>query len=231
MNTNALLEQLLKSGQNLLKQRGAGQGTGLGGLGSLGDLLGGAKSGGLGGMLSGMGGKAAAAGAISVLLGNKKMGNLAKYGGLAALGMMAYKAYNNYQAQQGAAQVTPQTIDRLAPAEQEVHSRGILAALIAAAKADGHVDDKERAMIEQEVRKANDDPELVSWIQTQLNKPLDAAEVARQATTPEMAAEMYLASLLLIDREHFLEKAYLDELAKELGLAPALVQELESQAR
>ena len=34
----------------------------------------------------------------------------------------------------------PQTIDRLPPAQVEQHSQAILKALVAAAKADGHVD-------------------------------------------------------------------------------------------
>ena len=58
-------------------------------------------------MLSGAGGGALAAGAMGLLLGNKKVrkvgGKVAIYGGLAALGVIAYKAYGNWQAQQGTA--------------------------------------------------------------------------------------------------------------------------------
>ena len=68
-------------------------------------------------------------------------------------------------------------------------------------------------------------------LQAELNKPLDPAEVARVASTPEMAAEMYLASVLLVDEEHFMERAYLDELARQLTLDPTLKGELEAQVR
>jgi uncharacterized membrane protein YebE (DUF533 family) len=64
-----------------------------------------------------------------------------------------------------------------------------------------------------------------------LNKPLDPAAVARAASTPEMAAEMYLASVLMVDQEHFMERAYLNELARQLQLDPALQQELETQVQ
>jgi uncharacterized membrane protein YebE (DUF533 family) len=64
-----------------------------------------------------------------------------------------------------------------------------------------------------------------------LNKPLDPAEVARAASTPEMAAEMYIASVLMVDEEHFMERAYLEELARQLKLDPALKGELEAQVR
>ncbi|MNO09078.1 hypothetical protein D3C81_2320490 [compost metagenome] len=46
-----------------------------------------------------------------------------------------------------------------------------------------------------------------------------------------MAAEMYLASVMLVDEEHFMERAYLDELARQLKLDPGLRIELERQAR
>ncbi|WP_404938315.1 tellurite resistance TerB family protein [Pseudomonas sp. JDS08PS003] len=237
MNTRGLLDQLLRSGQELLQNKTGAAPTdkpradsaGLGG------LLGG-KAGGLGGLLSGAGGGALAAGAMGLLLGNKKArkfgGKALTYGGLAALGVLAYKAYGNRQAQQGSApRNEPQTLDRLPAQQVELHSQAILKALVAAAKADGHVDERERALIEGEFRKLDNDPQLQNWLHSELNKPLDPADVARAASTPEMAAEMYLASVMLVDEEHFMEKAYLDELARQLQLAPGLKAELEKQVR
>ncbi|MNG03571.1 hypothetical protein D3C76_996900 [compost metagenome] len=55
--------------------------------------------------------------------------------------------------------------------------------------------------------------------------------MARAARTPEMAAEMYIASVMLVDEEHFMERAYLDELARQLKLDPALKVELENQVK
>ncbi|HLD67216.1 MAG TPA: tellurite resistance TerB family protein, partial [Pseudomonas sp.] len=98
-------------------------------------------------------------------------------------------------------------------------------------KADGHVDARERQLIEVELAKLTTDAELQHWLEQELNKPLDPAEVARAATTPEMAAEMYLASLLMVDEEHFMERAYLEELARQLKLDPALQRELQTQVR
>jgi uncharacterized membrane protein YebE (DUF533 family) len=243
MNTRGLLDQLLKSGQDLLQQKSAGSSAGglSGGLGgALGGLLGGGKgaqgSGDLGTLLKGAGGGALAAGALGLLLGNKsarKLGGQAlTYGGLAALGVIAYKAYGNWQAQQAQApQGEPQTLDRLPAPQAEQHSQAILKALVAAAKADGHVDARERQLIEGELGKLTNDVELQRWLESELNKPLDPAEVARAATSPEMAAEMYIASVLMVDEEHFMERAYLEELAKQLKLDPALKSQLEAQVR
>ncbi|WP_079229496.1 tellurite resistance TerB family protein [Pseudomonas putida] len=223
MNTRGLLDQLLKSGQELLnKQPGAGKPS--------------AGAGGLGGLLSGAGAGALGAGALGLLLGSKKArkygGKALTYGGLAALGVLAYKAYGNWQARQGTGQgAEPQTLDRLPPAQAEQHSQAVLRALVAAAKSDGHIDERERALIEGEFTRLDNDRDLQHWLHDELNKPLDPAEVARAAQTPEMAAEMYLASVMMVDQENFMERAYLDELARQLRLDPALRQELESQVR
>lgn len=236
MKTSGLLDQLLKAGQDLLNKPQTPATGGEPAAGGLGDLLGGSAGGSLGNVLSGAGGGALAAGAIGLLLGNKKArkfgGKAVTYGGLAALGVLAYKAYSNWQAQQaGAPQQPPQTVDRLPPAQVEEHSQAILKALVAAAKSDGHIDARERQLIDAEVAKLTDDGELQRWLDAELNKPLDPAEVAAAAKTPEMAAEMYLASVLMVDEEHFMERAYLEELARQLKLAPQLKAELESQVR
>ncbi|PWK41770.1 tellurite resistance TerB family protein [Pseudomonas sp. OV226] len=223
MNTRGLLDQLLKSGQDLLQNKAGGNQNK-------------ASSGGLGGLLSGASGGAIAAGAMGLLLGSKKArsvgGKVAVYGGLAALGVIAYKAFGNWQAQQGTAPNTePQTLDRLPPAQVELHSQAILKALVAAAKADGHIDERERALIESEFSKLDNDQVLQHWLHAELNKPLDPTDVARAASTPEMAAEMYIASVMLVDEQNFMEKSYLDELARQLKLEPGLKAELEKQVR
>lgn len=222
MNTRGLLDQLLKSGQQLLEKQGGANKSG-------------SAAGGLGGLLSGAGGGLLGGGALGLLLGSKKArkygGKALTYGGLAALGVLAYKAYGNWQANQRVAAAEPQTVDRLPPAQAEQHSQAVLRALVAAAKSDGHIDERERALIEGEFTRLDSDRELQHWLHAELNKPLDPAEVARAAQTPEMAAEMYLASVLMVDQENFMERAYLDELARQLRLDPALRQELESQAR
>lgn len=224
MNTKGLLDQLFKQGSELLSGNTRGQ-------------SGGSSGGGLGGLLSGKGGAALGGGALGLLLGSKKGrkmgGKILTYGGLAALGVVAYKAYSNWQQQQGSAvsQAQPQTIDRLPAPQAEQHSHAILRAIIGAAKADGHIDDRERELIDNEIARLTSDNTLQQWFDAELKKPLDPADIARSAASPEMAAEMYLASVLVVDEESFMERSYLTELARQLKLEPALKAELEQQAR
>ena len=236
MNTRSLLDQLLTSGKDLLQNQGNGTKQGS----SSGSKSGSGIESALGGLLGSVGGGALGGGAISMLMGSKKHrkmgGKVATYGGLAALGLVAYKAYSNWQSQNevqtGMAQPEGElrTVDRVPPAEMEEHSQAILRALIGAAKADGHVDDRERQMIEGEIEKLTPDPQLKQWFDQELRKPLDPTEVARSAKTPEIAAEMYLASILMVDDQNFMERSYLDELARQLQLEPRLKSELETQA-
>ncbi|KAF1718467.1 hypothetical protein CSC74_06280 [Pseudoxanthomonas yeongjuensis] len=193
------------------------------------------SQGGLGGLLNADFGKGAlTGGALGLLLGkNKTTRKLATYGGLAAIGVMAYKAYGDYKQQQGGADASaePQTVDRLPPPQVELHSQAILKALVAAAKADGHIDARERAVIEGEFIRVNQDAGLQQWLHAELEKPLDPAEVASVASTPEIASEMYLASLMAADEQNFMERAYLDELARQLKLDDALKSRLEQQIK
>lgn len=223
MNTHGFLDQLLKTAQQSL---GGGM-----------ESLTGSKD--VKGAVGGPFGKGAlVGGALGLLLGNRKArkmgGKVAVYGGLAALGVMAYKAYGEYQKQKSgvsAASVPPPPPVALPPPDAESHSQVILKALIAAAKADGHVDDRERELIEGEFRRIDADPQTQQWLHAELQKPLDPAEIARAATTPALASEMYLASLLAADEQNFMERAYLDELARQLKIDDALKARLEQQLR
>lgn len=228
MNTRSLLDQLLSTGKGLLQNQSPAQsapGTPQ------------SKGSPLDGILGGVGGGMLGGAAISLLLGNKKArkmtGKVATYGGLAALGVVAYKAYSNWQQQQSGTTAEPQlrTVDRVPPAEIEQHSEAILLSLIGAAKADGHIDDRERQLIDDAIAKLTSDTQLQSWFDEQLRQPLDPAVIARSARTPEIAAEMYLASLIVVDEESYMERAYLDELARQLNIVPSLKNELESQAK
>jgi uncharacterized membrane protein YebE (DUF533 family) len=200
-----------------------------------------------GGALGGMAGQAALAAALGMLLRRGGGGRLLKVGGVAALGMMAYKAWQEYQARQGAQAGagqagTPgmQTKAFDAPsadvAPNEAHEQALVVAMIAAAKADGHVDDNERAQIEQALRQAEgeaSDPGLLVWLDAELKRPLDAAAVARPAQNdPELASKLYLASVIVagIGNVSAGEQAWLDALARELGLPDELKASLQAQA-
>ncbi|MFZ0106028.1 MAG: tellurite resistance TerB family protein [Thiobacillus sp.] len=224
MNVQSLLDQLLSSGQSML--------SGTPGNPSQAAAPGVSKHANFGtGMVAG--------GVLGLLLGDKRVrkfgGKALGYGGAAALGALAFRAYSNWQQQKsagGAAAVAaPQAAQFLPAPAAEDHSRAVLKALIAAAKSDGHIDARERGMIEQKLASLADDPALRSWIDAEVSRPLDPADVAAAAGSMEVASEMYLVSVLTVDAESFMERAYLDALANKLNLPADLKSHLENEAR
>ncbi len=216
--------------------------------GGLGKVLGagGAPGGAMGGAMGGAVGQAAVVAALGMLLRRGGAGRLMKVGGMAALGMMAYKSWQAYQARQAGSSAAAATTGvqgkafaaPSADAPNEAHEQALLAAMIAAAKADGHVDDNERAQIEQALRTSDGqpgDPALLAWLDVQLKQPLNAAAIARPAVGDlELASKLYLASVIVagggggnVSAE---EQAWLDALARELGLPEELKVSLRTQA-
>ncbi|MDQ0303996.1 tellurite resistance TerB family protein [Ancylobacter polymorphus] len=208
-----------------------------------GDLMGRAKEylGTNGGSLA----SGAAAGAlVSLVLGSKggrKMaGNAVKLGGLALVGTLAYKAYQNYQQgqkpQQTAAEPVP---SQLPPAQSPFHPAQaershfdvtLLRTMIAASLADGHVDEAERAAISAKLGSAQLD-EAERFLTQELGTPASPEALASEATSPEQAAEIYMTALLAIDADTTSERVFLARLATALKLDPALVPHLEASAR
>ena len=195
-------------------------------------------------------GKYITGGVVGMLLGSRggrSMGGTAlKYGSVAALGAMAWKAYQEYEAKQRAqapapaagaptpttaAPVQPPSFAALPSPQLELHSQAMLKAMIAAAKSDGHVDEREQGLVRVELDRSGADTDTRAWVEAEMRRPVDAADVAAAATTPEMAAEVYLATLVVVDETTMMERAYLDELARQLKLPPTLKADLEARAR
>ncbi len=233
MNANAFFDQLLKTGANAL----AGAKTATTQARASGDLDKYATG-------------AAVGGVLGLLLGTRRgrsVGGAAiKLGSVAAIGALAWKAYQDYQAGQGtqapaaggaaadaAVSGLPATtkFEALPAPQMELHSRLMLKAMISAGKSDGHLDEREQALVQAELARIEADDETRAWVEQELRRPVDPAAMAAQATTPEMAAEVYLASLLVVDETTAVERAYLDDLARGLKLSAGLRAELEARAR
>jgi len=204
MDSRGLLDQLLGAGKSLLNNSGVT--TPEGGISDLGK---GVATGGL----------------VGLLLGSKTGRKLATYGGLAALGAVAWRAYNQNRSEPSDG-IPPKPLAH-APAESHI----VLRAILAAARVDGHIDERERTLIDQEIARCGGDASLRAWMETELRTPFDpqaiAAEVADDAL---LASEVYLASALVIGKAGFLERTYLDHLADHLGLDADLKQHLENDA-
>ena len=234
MNAQFILKQLMKQAGSGSGSRSSGGNDLKGMVASLSSQLGGSgKSGGQSGgfdpkqLLGG--------GALGMLVGSKrgrKMGGKAlKYGAIAGVGMLAWKAWQNSRGSSGGDEAREgKPVEQLEANQQEERSLELLQAMIMAARADGHIDEQERAMLAEQIDELGADDELHQWVEQQLQAPLDAAALAQQADSPQAAREMYLVSVAIIDDQNAMERAWLDQLATALELDDALKQELEQQA-
>ena len=225
MDTRNLLEQLLESGRQLANQGqdAVEQRLGVPEAGEKRDA-----------MLSSAGKGALAAGALALLLGTgagrKVTGSALKLGSLAAIGGVAYKAYQNWQSQSGNTDDAGTSVAELSGSSADSRSMTLLKAMISAAKADGHIDDKEQAKISEQIGQMGFKADDLASIKAELEKPVDLAELAKAVDSPATAAEVYLASMLVLDLQNQQERTYLQQLARELKLSEELVAQLEQQA-
>lgn len=181
-----------------------------------------------GNLLGQIGGGALAAGVASMLLKKKNTQSLLKAGSLAALGMLAYKAYQNRQNSADAPALPAQAEFEPAGQQAEDHSRIILRTMIAAAASDGLIDETEKQIITQE--SGQDDAELQRWLAAEYANPADTADIARAiGSNRALAAEAYLAARVVCGDLARKEIVFLARLAQDLNLDEQLVESLESQ--
>jgi uncharacterized membrane protein YebE (DUF533 family) len=95
--------------------------------------------------------------------------------------------------------------------------------MIAAANADHAVDDAERQAILGKVAASGLGAEERSFVEQELAHPLDLRALAVQVKSPEMAEQVYAASILALEVDSEAERNYLQRLASALKLDAATV--------
>ncbi len=152
-------------------------------------------------------------------------GSVLKIGSLAALGTVAYKAYQSYTAKQGAAAGATAALP--APEGTSLDAAVLLRGMIGAAKADGHIDDTERAAIVAELGKLGLAAEASQMIERELNSATTIADLAAAVKNEHQAAELYALSAVIVGDQSAAERSYLADLARALKIPDALAQEIE----
>ena len=189
-------------------------GSGLGGV--LGEVMGS-----LAGNKTALGGLGALAGAI--LGGGKSSARGAiGGGGLAMLASLAYAALKKAGQASNTpprALFEPQTPQEEKALEQDAEI--IIKAMINAAKADGQIDQNELQKIVGKLEENGLTQQEKEFFLTEAQKPLDLQSLAASAQgDPELAVQIYAASLLAIEVDTPAEQQYIEQLAKELQLDP-----------
>lgn len=201
-------------------------------------LKSGAATGFAGGLAGGL-----ASSVLTGKVGRKSGKKVLKYGGIAAIGTMAYSAYKNYQRDSAGTEPwgsqPPMAMkSELPPPESGFLPRAgdhagqsalgltLVRAMIAAGRADGRLDSDESQAIFGRIQDLDLPPEDKSLLVSEMEHPVDMDDLVKSANTQEVATEIYTASLLAIELDDNAESAYLAMLAARLRLPAELVSEI-----
>ncbi|SEE42454.1 Uncharacterized membrane protein YebE, DUF533 family [Rhizobiales bacterium GAS188] len=183
---------------------------------------------------------AALGGLAAILLGTQTgraaTGDAVKLGGLAILGGLAYKAFKNHQEGKPLTAGIPGLGDLglgglgapqgsgFSDGDHSHDSALLMArAMISAAAADGIVDAQERERILGKMQEAGLGGEAAKFLNDELAHPASAADIAASVGgAKELATQVYMAAVFGAHSVSQPERAFLDDLAKALGLDPAL---------
>lgn len=159
---------------------------------------------------------------------------LAKYGtsallvgGGAVAGTMLWNKYKDRirEAHQEEAQYGQQQ------SPLDVRTERLILALVFAAKSDGHIDEKERAAIEQQLREAGVEEQGRVLVAQAIEQPLDPARLAQGVQNEEEALELWYLSCAVIDIDHFMERSYLNALGDALKIPQDVREEIEQDIK
>lgn len=197
--------------------------------------------GGLGGLLG--------AGALGAVLGNVMNSDLVKGVAMAGAGAVAWNFYRKWAAKQdeqamreeGAAQSGWQEAERQLPSSNTFGTDAralpadptvelILRSMIYSAKADGKIDALEKQRINEiltNLLPGNNVEGLVNQIS---QESVDPAKIARLVRSDDQAQDVYRLSCAIVDIDEFMERNYLDALAKSLRINQDSQRSLEKEA-
>ena len=113
------------------------------------------------------------------------------------------------------ASVGPESVDAKIVSQEAVL---LIRAMIAAANADGVIDEKERNRILKKLETLDLSDREHSFIVNELLSPVGLEDIVSQVKSPEMAKKVYTVSFLAIEVDTDAERAYMNTLAQQLSL-------------
>jgi uncharacterized membrane protein YebE (DUF533 family) len=162
--------------------------------------------------------------------GRKFLGSAAKTGAVAGLGILAYRAWAERNGQKVKGDPDPKqlgfaTDKKLDPEMAEA----LVRTMVAAAWADGNLDDNERNVIETALKNAGEDKKLRALLAGDAPEAETLAKIAAGARTPNHAAQIFAAACLVTGEPTRSERGFLDRLAHKLGIESEHAEAIRAQ--
>jgi len=210
--------------------------AGLSGLGGLGNLAGG-MLGNLGG--GGLLGPAVLGGLLGALTGRKAT-RVVTGGALLAGGAALWNMYKQRMQEEsgktGDGRYLSQTsakgfaaLEQPAPVQERAER--LVRAMIFAAKSDGNIDAEEQRNITARIKELNIGPDAQTLVNKCLAEPLNPELIAKGVTSAEEALELFTLSCAIINVDHFMERSYLDALARALRIPDDIKNDIETKIK
>jgi uncharacterized membrane protein YebE (DUF533 family) len=207
-------EELLAQLKELIAKNQLGTGAALGGLGAL---------------------------VLGTGTGRSLAGSAIKLGSLALIGGLAYKAYQNYQQgkpvltgakpQQQALLAAPNGSGFEPDAVTHENATLLIRAMIAAAAADGRIDEKEQEKILGGLEQANLGSAAQQFLTREIKIPATVDDLADAVSSPEEGVQVYTAARIAVDPDIEEEHEFLVALANRLGIDKNLAAHIDGAAR
>ena len=191
-------------------------------------------------------GAGAALGGLGALIlgtstGRSLAGTAVKLGGLALIGSLAYKAYQDYQRGQPAPAGAPPQAQALLAAPEgsgfEPTAVGndqailLIRSMIAAAAADGRIDAGEQKKILAGFQQGGLDRDAQQFLSREIQNPATVEDLAAAVSTQQEAVQVYTAARVAVDPDEDEEHEFLAELAEALGIDASLAAHIDATAR
>lgn len=195
------------------------------------------QKGGLGSMLG--------AGALGALLGNVAGGNLLKNAALLGAGAVALNFYKkwaegqkqpqqaNSQQQSGSQTVSNYNSQSSSAALPQVDQQTlelVTRAMVYAAKSDGNIDADERECVDAILANMLPGQNVAHIVEKVEKEPVDPGKISAVVRSKEQGEDVYRLSCSVINIDQYMERAYLDALAKSLDISDAEKNNIENEA-
>lgn len=169
---------------------------------------------------------AAGAGALiaAMLLGTKGgrkvVGGTVKTGAVAGLGALAYHAWMKSQGRKPKADAEPAKLGYVtAKTAEPEFAEALVRTIVAAAWADGVLDEAEKVVIEGALKEAGHGKGDRAILSNAVSEDETLKKIAAGALSPNHAAQLYTAACVVTGDPTSTEAAFLSKLAASLGIA------------
>lgn len=181
---------------------------------------------------------AAGAGALiaAMLLGTKGgrkvVGGTVKTGAVAGLGALAYHAWMKSQGRKPKADAEPAQLGYVtAKTAEPEFAEALVRTIVAAAWADGVLDEAEKAVVETALKDAGHGKGDRALLSNAVPEDETLKKIAAGALSPNHAAQLYTAACVVTGDPTSNEAAFLSKLAATLGIAEAHAEAIRKEVK